>query len=419
MIAAAHPESVTIVGGGIIGLTVAHYLVDAGLKVTLIDKSTIAAACSHGNCGYICPSHVLPLTEPAAIPLAIKSLFNPKAPFSVKPRFSPALVNWMWQFARRCTERQMLTSGVALKAILDSSLDEYKRLIAAQQLDCQFKTNGLLYVLRTDHGFDEFAKTDKFLIDNFGVAATKMNGSELASFEPALKPGLAGAFLYPGDASVNPSQLNQSLVSSLKSRGVEFRENCLLTGVKKSSDRITHLETSQGELPVDAVVFATGAWSTKLSSTLECKIPIEPGKGYSVTMTRPEPCPSYPMLFPEHKVGVSPFENTYRLGSMMEFSGYDESIPAHRIQQLQDSAKPYLITPFTDQKLETWYGWRPMTWDSLPIIGQTPRFSNTWLATGHNMLGLSLATATGRLVKEMILREPTHVDPLPYSPTRF
>jgi D-amino-acid dehydrogenase len=182
---------------------------------------------------------------------------------------------------------------------------------------------------------------------------------------------------------------------------------------------VTALATSQGSLAADRYVFALGGWSPRIAKELECPIPIEQGKGYSVTMHRPDPCPVHPMLFPEHRIGVSPFADGYRLGSMMEFAGYDTSIPARRIQQLHDSAKPYLVSPSGAGPEETWYGWRPMTWDSLPIIGPTPRLANAFLATGHNMLGMSLATATGKLVAEMMEGVSPHLDPAPFSPRRF
>ena len=136
-------------------------------------------------------------------------------------------------------------------------------------------------------------------------------------------------------------------------------------------------------------------------------------------MDRPENAPKYPILFPEHKVGVSPFDDGFRLGSMMEFAGYDSTIPEYRIQQLRDSARPYLVASVDGEAKSKWYGWRPMTWDSLPIIGRLPKLSNGYLATGHNMLGLSLAPATGRLIAEMITDQPTHLDAAAYSPTRF
>jgi D-amino-acid dehydrogenase len=408
-----------VVGSGIIGIACAHYLTKAGLRVTVIDRETIAGACSHANCGYICPSHVLPLTEPGAIRTALKSMFTPNAPFRIKPRFSPALWNWMWQFAKRCNHRRMLAAGSHLKAILDSSMTEYRRLMVEESLDCEWKQNGLLYVLRTDRGMREFAETNRLLTDHFGVTARRIDGSDLPSFDPALVPGLAGAFHYADDASVRPDRLNAQWSQRLQDQGVSFVENCELRRIDKSVGRITHLVTSLGEMKADRIIFATGAWSARLSSELGCRIPIQPGKGYSVTMERPKSCPQYPMLFPEHRVGVSPFETGYRLGSIMEFSGYDTSIPECRIQQLRESAKHYLVAPCNGVSQQTWYGWRPMTWDSLPIIGRVPGLANAYLATGHNMLGLSLAAATGKMIAEMIQEQPTHIDSTAFSPARF
>ena len=419
MITIKQGESAIVVGAGIIGIACAHYLNKAGLAVTVIDQGTVAGACSHGNCGYICPSHIPPLTEPGAIGVAIKSLFNPGSPFRVKPSLSPALWNWMWQFARRCSHRQVVTVGRHLQAILDASMEEYHQLVSAQSLDCEWKENGLLYVFRTDRGMDAFAETDQMLTENFGVSARKIEGRELPEFDAGLKQGLAGAFHYPGDTSVRPDLLNTQWANNLKAQDVQFIENCRLEEVHKSGRRIDRLRTSQGDLKASHYVFAMGAWSTRWSKELQCRIPIQPGKGYSVTMDRPEHAPRYPMLFPEHKVGVSPFKDGFRLGSMMEFTGYDTSIPPRRIQQLRDSARPYLVASVDGEAKETWYGWRPMTWDSLPIIGKAPSLEDTYLATGHNMLGLSLAPSTGRLIAEIVTGTPTHIDVSPFSPFRF
>ena len=104
---------------------------------------------------------------------------------------------------------------------------------------------------------------------------------------------------------------------------------------------------------------------------------------------------------------------------MMEFVGYDTTIPPHRIQQLRDAARPFLVASVDGPPMETWYGWRPMTWDSLPIIGPIPASNNGYLATGHNMLGMSLATSTGRMIAEMLCGDEPHIDATPFSPSRF
>lgn len=412
-------DSVIVVGAGVVGIACAHYLLQAGFQVTVIDKGAIAAACSHANCGYICPSHVPPLTEPAAISLALKSLFNPRAPFRVKPTLNPAVLNWMWQFAKRCTHKQMISSGKHLQAILDASMNEYHKLMATHRFDCEWEEKGLLYVFQTETAFEEFAKTDRMLTENFGVKANSISGSQLTKMEPGLRDDLFGAFHYPTDRSLRPDLLNKQWSDYLKQQGVQFLENCELLDVDRQPGLIVGLSTSRGDLSAGQFVFAMGAWSTRWSKQLGCPIPIQPGKGYSVTLERPDLAPSYPMLFPEVKVGVSPFDDLLRLGSMMEFVGYDSSIPAQRIAQLRNSARPFLRASVDGAAKEAWYGWRPMTWDSLPIIGPVPELNNTYLATGHNMLGMSLASSTGKLIAEMLSGDVPHLDPTPFLPSRF
>ncbi|QDT26458.1 D-amino acid dehydrogenase small subunit [Gimesia panareensis] len=410
---------VIVVGGGIIGIACAHYLTKAGYQVTVIERNSVAGACSHANCGFIAPSHVLPLTEPAAVKIALKSLFNPRAPFRVKPQWNFAFWKWMLQFGRRCTHQQMLAAGPALKAILDLSMHEYRQLLSEENFACEWQDHGLLYVFQSQKGLAGYRETDQLMTEHFGVSAREIPGEELPTFDPALKPGLAGAFHYTCDASLKPDLLAAAWSERLKERGIIFREECELTGVTQTGGKITQLQTSQGEMQADAIVFATGAWSPLLAKQLGCEIPILPGKGYSVTMAAPDPSPRHPMLFPEHKVGVCPFENRFRLGSMMEFTGYDSSIPDYRIEQLRESARPYLVSPYTETEYERWYGWRPMTWDSLPMIGPVPRLQNAWLAAGHNMLGMSMGAATGKLIAQMVSAESPAIDPVPYAPTRF
>ena len=412
-------ERVLIAGGGIVGIACAHYLSRAGYAVTVIDRRGVGAGCSHGNCGHICASHVLPLNEPANLLAALASLVNPRAPFRVKPQWRPALLRWFWEFARRCTRRHAVTAGAAMQSILAASIREYAALFEAGELEAGWQPLGLLYVLGTRRGMARFAAQDGMLRDTFGVAATRLEGSELPNFDPALRPGLAGGFLYQGDAFLRPDALTANWADSLASRGVRFDEGRRVQGVETARGRVVRLLTDAGEATADHYVFALGAWSAELAAGLGCPVPIEPGKGYSITTTRPRNCPRHAMLFTEHRVGATPFADGFRLGSMMEFAGFDATIPPRRIRQLIDSARHYLHDPVGETVLETWCGWRPMTWDSLPIIGRVPGLGNAVLATGHHMLGMTMAPATGRLVAEIVAEAPAHIDPTPFSPGRF
>jgi D-amino-acid dehydrogenase len=205
----------------------------------------------------------------------------------------------------------------------------------------------------------------------------------------------------------------------LEQQGVVIRENCALTHLEGGHHRVNAVMTTAGRIEVDQLVLATGAWTRLLRQELQAFIPIEPGKGYSMTMPRPERCPRYPMIFEDHRVAVTPFQSGYRLGSTMEFAGYDASLSPRRLKLLTDAATLYLHDPGIEPVVEAWYGWRPMSADGVPLIGRLPKWNNGWLAAGHSMLGVSMATATGRLISEMITGAHPHIDPHPYRIGRF
>ena len=409
-----------VVGGGVIGIACAHYLTRAGYQVTVMDRASIGGACSHANCGYVCPSHILPLTVPSAIPMALKSLLKPRSPFKVKFSLSPNYVSWMLQFAKRCRERVALAAGHHLKAILDASLVEYKNLIADQQIDCEWRESGLLHVFQNQNALDAFARENDWVQSEYQCGAKRIAANELPGLDTTLRSDLAGGFLHEHDASLRPDLLNQSWRSKLESEGVRFLENCDLQNiVRDASGKVKYLNTSQGQQIADVFVFALGAWSERFGRELGFKLPIQPGKGYSVTLEKPDVSPTLPMLFPEKKIGISPFASGFRIGSMMEFVGFDQAIPEYRIQQLKDSVKPFFNFQLNDTEQERWHGYRPMTYDTLPVIGQAPGVENGFVATGHSMLGVSMAPATGRLIAEMVTKHPTHIDAQAFSPARF
>ena len=155
---------------------------------------------------------------------------------------------------------------------------------------------------------------------------------------------------------------------------------------------------------------ATGALTPNFAREVGCAIPIQPGKGYSITMPRPALCPKTPMIFEQHRVAVTPFQSGYRIGSTMELAGYDTQINRTRLDLLKESAEIYLQDPYCDPVEMEWFGWRPLTYDDLPIIDFAPKWNNVLVAAGHGMLGLSMGMVSGKLVDELIRREKTHID---------
>ena len=410
---------VIIVGGGIIGAACAYYLSGDGWKVTLLDRGEFGKGCSHANCGYVCPSHVLPLAMPGAVGKTLKAMFSRNSPFSIKPRLSIALFRWLWSFSRRCNVHDMMRSGRAIQALLNSSRSLYDDLIRDEHLECEWQTRGLLFVFRSPDQMHHYGETDKLLRESFQMPAKRFDGDAVNRLEPALKPGMAGGWLYESDAHLRPDRLMASLRKVLEKRGVEIRERCAMLGVSRTRNHASAIETTLGPVSGNAFVVATGAWTPLLNEHLGCRVPIQPGKGYSITMPRPAICPNYPLIFEEHRVAITPMASGYRIGSTMEFAGYDSSLNRRRLDLLREGASHYLREPSSEPVQEEWYGWRPMTTDSRPIIGPSPRIRNLWIAAGHNMLGLSMAPATGKLIAEMLGGKPAHVDPEPYSARRF
>lgn len=412
-------DHVAVIGGGIIGAMCGWNLLNAGCKVTIVDRDRFGAACSHANCGYISPSHVLPLCQPGAITKTLKAMFKSNSPFRVKPRMSTDFFSWFWNFARRCNHSDMMKAGQGRHALLQSSKEEYQKLVAEHGIECEWKEVGLLFVFDRAKEFEHYGKTDLLLREHFGVAATPYAGDKLCELEPAIKSGFGGGWHYEGDCHVRPDKLMSSLKEKLIARGANIIEQFNVDHFAKESNVAKSILSGTQTIEADHYVVASGAMTPFLNQHLGMKIPIEPGKGYSLTMPTPERMPRIPIIFEDSHVAITPMETKYRIGSTMEFVGYDTSINEQRLSLLRTAAAKYLHDPYCDPIEETWFGWRPMTWDGKPIIDRSPAMKNVWIAAGHNMLGLSMGAGTGRLIKEMMFGEPTHIEPSHFAAARF
>lgn len=412
-------ETVLIIGAGIVGIACAHFLSKEGYKVTVIDKGTIAGGCSHGNCGHILPSHILPLNAPSALKTGLGSLFNPQAPLRIRPRLDPGFLNWLWQFSRRCFGSHTSYAAKNLSQLLSSSCEAYDALIREGGFTCDWNRAGLLYLFKSDRALNAFCKTHNRLSAEYDLRAQEVTNTDIQTQYPSLTDDLAGGIFYAQDASLRPDMLARKWSGYLMSKGVRFFEHCEFDSLGRQAGTVRKIRTSRGEFTADHVVLAAGAMSRKFAREFDCRIPVEPGKGYSVTFKRPEGHMDTAIVLPEQSLAITSFRDEMRLGSMMEFSGYDDSLPEGRVAQLRACAQPYFTDAFESADLERWCGWRPMTWDSLPIIGRMPNIDNAYLATGHNMIGLMSAPATGRLIAEIISERQPHIDCAAFAPTRF
>ncbi len=411
-------SDVLILGAGVIGLSCAYFLARAGRGVTILDQGRPGCGSSHGNCGTITPSHAPPLAKPGMVRKALGYMLQADAPFYIRPRLDPMLWRWLWGFAAHCNERDFQRGLRAKSRMLQHARLSMRALIERERIECEFEARGHLTVFRDLAELENFAWWPEAL-NEVGIAVHSLDAAQLQSREPALRPEVIGGFDTPGDAQLRPDLYVAALAKVVRELGVEIVSDTRIVSVRRESDRVTSVQTASGDFAGDQIVLALGAWSPLLGHSLDLRIPVQPGKGYSITSTPPKRAPRVPIVCRERSVAITPWQDTYRVGSTMEFSGYDARLNRLRLEAMVQSAAEYLVEPLGERRLEEWYGWRPMCIDDVPIIGAAPGLQNLWLATGHGMLGMSMSATTGELMADLITGRDPVVDPNPYAPSRF
>lgn len=412
-------RSAIVIGGGLVGCSSAYYLCREGWKVTLLERQSVGSGASHGNCGYVCPSHAMPLSGPGVVAHTLPSLLKRDAPLSIPARFDPGLWKWLLQFTRQCTNDRMMHAANARNALLASSMNLYRELIRDESIDCEWTDRGLLLVYKSAKDFEGYKATAELLNRQFSIEAVSYTGEAVKELEPSLKSGMAGGWHFPGDAHVRPDKLLAGLKTAIQRHGGVIRENVEVSSLRRDGNRIASVETSNGSLTADVTVLATGAEAPHFAKAIGCRLPIQPGKGYSLTMQPLRNQPKIPMIFEEHHVAVTPLESGFRVGSTMEFTGYDRTINPNRLALLRKSAAEHLEESLPETADEEWAGWRPMSVDGLPCIGRSPGANNLIVAAGNGMIGLATAPATGRLVTEIAGNQTPHINATPYALSRF
>ncbi|MDG2524488.1 FAD-dependent oxidoreductase [Stenotrophomonas sp. HITSZ_GD] len=410
-------DDVLVIGGGAIGLACALALVEAGRGVRVLEAGRVGGATSHGNCGTITPSHAPPLAAPGMPWQALRWMFTPDAPLYVPPRLDPALWRWFARFAARCNLRDWRRSTLGRAALLNDSAQRLHAWIERYGLDCEYRQDGLDYVFRDERNYRHYLRECETL-EALGVRTEAIDGAAYAAGDAAFRGGLAGAIRFPGDGHLRPDRYTDGLARALRERGGEIDEQVRVEALAPDTDGV-RVTTSHGVRQARDVLIATGPWSPQLAAAVGLRLPVQAGKGYSITYSRPAVAPKRPVVLKDRWVFVTPWESGLRVGSTMEFSGYDTRLNDTRLAALERAAAEYLHEPAGLQVQERWYGWRPMTWDDLPALGRVPRHAHVWLAAGHGMLGISMSSATGHLMADLMTGRDPAIDPYPYRPERF
>jgi D-amino-acid dehydrogenase len=411
------PE-VLIIGGGVIGVCSAYYLAQKGVQVTIIEKDEIASGCSYGNGGLIVPSHAVPLASPGALGDGMRWMLDSESPFYIKPRMDAELIRWLAQFVWASREGQMLKSLPVLRDLLFASRALYEELSKSAGFDFGFEGNGSLLVCLSKVALEKERK-ETHLFEEFKIPLGVVNREEALELEPALSPSITGGVYYPGDGRIDPHKFVVGLAEKARGLGTQIWTKTEAMGFESARGRITKVHTTRGEFSPDQVILAGGSWSPDVARALKLRIPIQPAKGYSVTLENPPVAPKLPLLFSEARVVVNPLGHALRIAGTLELAGMDFSFNSRRIRAMQNSSSDYLPGLAEAKVLEIWRGLRPCTPDGLPIISRVKKFDNLIVAAGHAMLGMSLGPITGKLVSQLANKEKTDLDFTSLSAERF
>jgi len=414
-------KHVVVVGAGVIGLCTAYYCARRVHRVTVIEREPEQRnGCSFGNAGMVVPSHFVPLAAPGMVALGLKWMWNPESPFYIKPRLDAELISWAWKFWRAANAKHVERSAPLLRDLNFASRECFEELAALPNNDFGLVTRGLVMLCKTQHALEEEAKYAAHA-NQLGVPAEVLDAKALAKLDPDVTMDVAGGVYFPKDCHLSPNRFMAGLKQQCEALGVKFSWEDEVTHLCGGEDQVACVKAQKGEHEMDELVLCGGSWSPKLTWYLHLNLPIQAGKGYSLTLTKPRELPQLCSIFTGARLAITPMGSSLRFGGTMEIAGLNETMNSVRVRGIIKSVPKY-FPAFTAEdfaNVKPWCGLRPCSPDGLPYLGRTSRFENLTLATGHAMMGLSLGPISGKLVSEIVSGEKPSFDLTLLNPDRY
>jgi D-amino-acid dehydrogenase len=417
--AALVSSEIAVIGGGVVGVACALELARRGAAVTVLERGAIGCGCSHGNAGWLTPSLAKPLAGPGQTRKALKWLLDPEGPFYIRPRADPALAAWLLGFALAGRSHERFERGrSALVELCNWSLEAWEALAATSAEPFGYARAGLLAVFETEEDL-ETSRRAAAATAPLGVPFEEWSADEVRQREPAVRGRIVGALHFPRDAQCEPDKAVCALREEADRAGVKCIEGAEVLGAEVQSGAVRSLRTTRGRIEAREVVLAAGAWSGSLARAFDLRLPILGAKGYTLLFPRSRVHPARSIMLAERKIAVNPHAASLRIAGTLELVGEDLTINQRRVDAIARAAREMLAIDEGAAELELWRGLRPCTPDGMPAIGKAPGLTNLWLATGHQMVGLKTAPATGRLLAELMSGEKPTFDPEPFRADRF
>ncbi|MBV0932943.1 D-amino acid dehydrogenase [Marinobacterium weihaiense] len=397
---------ILILGSGVIGVTSAWYLAQAGHEVVVVERQPgPALETSHANAGQISPGYSAPWAAPGVPLKAIKWLMQDLAPLRISPRPDLNTLGWLARMLANCNHRAYTRNKLRMLRIAEYSRDCLIELRNEIGIEYDHRAQGLIQLFRSQQQL-EAAAADMRILDRCGVAYELLDMAGVAAHEPALarvSDKLVGGLRLLGDETGDCYLFTRALARRCEALGVEFRFGTEIDRLLAEAGRVSGVATSAGVLKGDACLVALGSYSPTLLAPLGIKAPIYPVKGYSLTIpiTDPACAPESTVMDETYKVAVSRLGDRIRVGGTAELNGFDLSTPDSRRINVEHVVKDLFPGSGDAGAAELWTGLRPMTPDGTPILGATA-YPGLYLNTGHGTLGWTLSLGSARYISDII-----------------
>ena len=419
-------DQIIIIGGGLLGLATANALLDRGEKVLVLDKNPeVALAASFANAGMLTPSQSTPWNSPSDIAYILSGIGRKDSPMSVSFGAIPSYFFWGLRFILNSTPSRFekISKGIFYLAKHSKELTEKFRL--KEEFSYDESTNGTLKLFRDRERLQKsIALSDRIYGDSNAINV--LNQKELIELEPALskvRKGLVGGIHYKDDEAGDSYKFCKALEEIVRKKGGRILVNTNIKKILLNKHRVNSVVTDRAVLQAKRIIVCAGSWSPTLLKELKIKIPVKPVKGYSLTYNTAgiRNTPKIPVIDESIHIAITPYKNRIRIAGTAEFVGFNEDVHPKRFNYLNSKLNEVYPSLYStvkdDEEAEIWFGFRPMSADGLPFIGES-KIKGLYLNTGHGHLGWTLAMGSADLLADQIVGAETQIDSKPYQANR-
>lgn len=407
---------IIVAGAGIVGISSAIWLQRAGHQVTVVDRVGPAGGTSHGNAGVLAAGAILPVTVPGLMRKAPGMLLNPDAPLFLRWGYLPRLLPFLWRYMSHATPAHVDHYASAMSALMHDTYDQHRALAA--------DTPAAAFVHPDDYcfGYDshDAFKADAYAWDKrraHGYAFEVLDAKGYAAIDPIYGDAFKTVVRCPNHGRISdPGAYVKALADHFVAQGgtLHLTE---ITDIDVQDGTITALQTRDGPMRADRIVFALGPWSKRIAHKLGVKVPFESERGYHIELTNPSAMPKNPMMVAGGKFVITPMEGRIRAAGIVEFGGLDAGPSRGPFELLRRQVKAILPDVTYDDVVE-WMGHRPAPADSLPLIGANDAHGRSYSAFGHQHVGLTGGAKTGRIIADLIDGRAPNMDLAPFDPMK-